>query len=189
MLRQHDSTIDNAETTSNDHNTEYDSLSSSSSSIIDEDIDFDLVYSMHTFEATVEGQASVEKGGTESFGLAGDTLLLFTVCLIGIPAGFLFDLFLFDLFIEADIREIPELGELVASKIIDQVSDDNWSEILFIGWKTKNYSLKNAALSYIRINWEKIKRGRKINEVIAHGDMELIDELMYTICFGVILAF
>ncbi|CAJ0754555.1 22727_t:CDS:2, partial [Entrophospora sp. SA101] len=87
------------------------------------------------------------------------------------------------LFIEADIREIPELGELVASKIIDQVSDDNWSEILFIGWKTKNYSLKNAALSYIRINWEKIKRGRKINEVIAHGDMELIDELMYTICF------
>ncbi|CAJ0763035.1 9758_t:CDS:2 [Entrophospora sp. SA101] len=40
----------------------YDSLSSSSSSIIDEDIDFDLVYSMHTFEATVEGQASVEKG-------------------------------------------------------------------------------------------------------------------------------
>nr|CAG8518226.1 6020_t:CDS:10 [Entrophospora candida] len=62
MLRQHDSTIDNAETTSNDHNTEYDSLSSSSSSIIDEDIDFDLVYSMHTFEATVEGQASVEKG-------------------------------------------------------------------------------------------------------------------------------
>ncbi|CAJ0922642.1 10819_t:CDS:2 [Entrophospora sp. SA101] len=94
-----------------------------------------------------------------------------------------------DLFIEADIREIPELGELVASKIIDQVSDDNWSEILFIGWKTKNYSLKNAALSYIRVNWEKIKRGRKINEVIAHGDMELIDELMYTICFGVILAF
>nr|CAG8518243.1 6021_t:CDS:1 [Entrophospora candida] len=94
-----------------------------------------------------------------------------------------------DLFIEADIREIPELGELVASKIIDQVSDDNWSEILFIGWKTKNYSLKNAALSYIRVNWEKVKRGRKINEVIAHGDMELIDELMYTICFGVIIAF
>src|SRR3954465_1588880 len=35
---------------------------SSSPSIPDEDIDFDLVYALHTFQATVEGQASVEKG-------------------------------------------------------------------------------------------------------------------------------
>ncbi|KAI8355078.1 hypothetical protein EDC96DRAFT_609733 [Choanephora cucurbitarum] len=35
---------------------------SSSPSIPDEDIDFDLVYALHTFAATVEGQASVMKG-------------------------------------------------------------------------------------------------------------------------------
>lgn len=34
----------------------------SSPSIPDENIDFDLVYTLHTFEATVEGQASVVKG-------------------------------------------------------------------------------------------------------------------------------
>ncbi|KAI8093858.1 uncharacterized protein BX664DRAFT_259630 [Halteromyces radiatus] len=34
----------------------------SSPSIPDENIDFDLVYTLHTFEATVEGQASVLKG-------------------------------------------------------------------------------------------------------------------------------
>lgn len=35
---------------------------SSSPSIPDENIDFDLVYALHTFVATVEGQASVVKG-------------------------------------------------------------------------------------------------------------------------------
>lgn len=35
---------------------------SSSPSIPDENINFDLVYALHTFVATVEGQASVVKG-------------------------------------------------------------------------------------------------------------------------------
>ncbi|ORE02808.1 hypothetical protein BCV72DRAFT_42219 [Rhizopus microsporus var. microsporus] len=38
------------------------SIYSSSSSIPDEDINFDLVYALHTFVATVDGQASVIKG-------------------------------------------------------------------------------------------------------------------------------
>ena len=44
---------------------------SSSPSIPDEDIDFDLVYALHTFQATVEGQASVDKG--ESLTLLDDS--------------------------------------------------------------------------------------------------------------------
>lgn len=35
---------------------------SSSPSIIDEDIDFEMVYALHAFNATVEGQANVSKG-------------------------------------------------------------------------------------------------------------------------------
>lgn len=35
---------------------------SSSPSIPDENINFDLVYTLHTFEATVDGQVSVKKG-------------------------------------------------------------------------------------------------------------------------------
>lgn len=38
------------------------SMYSSSSSIPDENINFDLVYALHTFVATVDGQASVVKG-------------------------------------------------------------------------------------------------------------------------------
>jgi hypothetical protein len=39
-----------------------DSDYTSSPSIPDENINFDLVYTLHTFEATVDGQASVKKG-------------------------------------------------------------------------------------------------------------------------------
>jgi SH3 domain len=44
---------------------------SSSPSIPDDNIDFDLVYALHTFLATVEGQASVVKG--DSLTLLDDT--------------------------------------------------------------------------------------------------------------------
>jgi hypothetical protein len=44
---------------------------SSSLSIPNESIDFDLVYSLHTFVATVEGQANVVKG--DSLFLMDDT--------------------------------------------------------------------------------------------------------------------
>lgn len=37
---------------------------SSSPSIPDENIDFDLVYALHNFIATVEGQATVNKGNS-----------------------------------------------------------------------------------------------------------------------------
>jgi len=37
---------------------------SSSPSIPDENIDFDLVYALHNFVATVEGQATVHKGNS-----------------------------------------------------------------------------------------------------------------------------
>lgn len=54
----------NTENDQNDMITEEDGSSSMSSSpsIPDENINFDLVYALHTFTATVEGQASVVKG-------------------------------------------------------------------------------------------------------------------------------
>ena len=45
-----------------EYDDEYEEELSSSPSIPDEDINFDLVYTLHTFIATVEGQATVQKG-------------------------------------------------------------------------------------------------------------------------------
>ncbi|CEG75730.1 Putative Genomic scaffold, msy_sf_9 [Rhizopus microsporus] len=50
------------EDTDDDEMTDASSSMSSSPSIPDENINFDLVYALHTFVATVEGQASVVKG-------------------------------------------------------------------------------------------------------------------------------
>lgn len=54
-----------------DYMDDEDERSSSSLSIPNESIDFDLVYSLHSFAATVEGQASVVKG--DSLFLMDDT--------------------------------------------------------------------------------------------------------------------
>jgi ABC-type Zn2+ transport system substrate-binding protein/surface adhesin len=50
------------ESEDSDDDDDNDSFYSSKSSIPDEDINFDLVYALHTFVATLDGQASVVKG-------------------------------------------------------------------------------------------------------------------------------
>jgi hypothetical protein len=60
---EHDMIDDDDEAVEDDELMIEDSSSMSSSpSIPDENINFDLVYALHTFVATVEGQASVGKG-------------------------------------------------------------------------------------------------------------------------------
>jgi len=65
MTSQHDDMIGTDEEEEDDEDDE-DMLDkmSSSPSISDEDIDFEFVYALHTFVATVEGQANATKGDT-----------------------------------------------------------------------------------------------------------------------------
>nr|CAG8507357.1 8362_t:CDS:2 [Entrophospora candida] len=77
-----------------------------------------------------------------------------------------------DLCVEADNKDIPELGRLVVSRITDHASSYDWADILLLGWKIKNLSLKNLALQYIHDNWEIIKRERMIYDLMSHADAE-----------------
>ncbi|CAJ0765387.1 20970_t:CDS:2 [Entrophospora sp. SA101] len=77
-----------------------------------------------------------------------------------------------DLCVEADNKDIPELGRLVVSRITDHASSYDWADILLLGWKIKNLSLKNLALQYIHDNWEIIKRERMIYDLMSRADAE-----------------
>ncbi|CAI2164201.1 14034_t:CDS:2 [Funneliformis geosporum] len=65
------SSVEGNDTYSNNIDLEEEEDISSSPSIPDEDINFSLVYALHTFQETVDGQASVEKG--ESLTLLDDS--------------------------------------------------------------------------------------------------------------------
>lgn len=65
VIDHEDDILDNDEAMMDDDDEEFledESTYTSSPSIPDENIDFDLVYTLHSFEATVDGQASVQKG-------------------------------------------------------------------------------------------------------------------------------
>ena len=63
MPRHHDPRVGDEDDSPDDHQEEYiEDDSSSTLSIPNESIDFDLVYALHSFAATVEGQANVVKG-------------------------------------------------------------------------------------------------------------------------------
>ncbi|CAG8748154.1 12588_t:CDS:2, partial [Racocetra persica] len=74
MVRGHNLSIDTVaasraqKVTSNENHSSFDDddYLTSSPSTIEEEIDFSLVYALHTFHATVEGQANVVKGDSLS---------------------------------------------------------------------------------------------------------------------------
>ncbi|CAG8453318.1 21855_t:CDS:2 [Cetraspora pellucida] len=77
MIRNHNLSIDTAAARGQNINTSPEDLSDESdddlspSPIIDENIDFSLVYALHNFKATVEGQTTVDKG--DSLNLLDDS--------------------------------------------------------------------------------------------------------------------
>ncbi|CAJ0870400.1 15216_t:CDS:2, partial [Entrophospora sp. SA101] len=57
-----------------------------------------------------------------------------------------------DLYLQANIINLEELKDLATTKIIKMIDENNWSEILMLGWSTNNLQLKNIAFKYINKN-------------------------------------
>ena len=68
--------------------------------------------------------------------------------------GLSFDM-LKDLYLEADIRDLKLLKELVNQQIISLLNNDNLDEILLVALQTRNEHLKKFIFSYVKNNWQR----------------------------------
>ncbi|GBC06222.1 hypothetical protein RclHR1_00670014 [Rhizophagus clarus] len=101
-----------------------------------------------------------------------------------LDAGLDFNL-LKELYIESEMREIEELKMIVSKRIIKMISDDNWDEILMLGWQTRNHDLKDIALEFIYNNWKKLESTDKMNELLKCGDAGWVREIIMASIFGI----
>ncbi|CAG8437567.1 9299_t:CDS:2 [Acaulospora colombiana] len=99
--------------------------------------------------------------------------------------GLDFDILL-NLYVEAEIRGIEELRDLVSSQIIrhHQISSENWEQYLILGWKTSNKKLKEVGLKYACDNWDAVKSTVGMQRVLSSGVTEWVEELMAAKFFG-----
>uniref|UniRef100_U9TIL2 Uncharacterized protein n=1 Tax=Rhizophagus irregularis (strain DAOM 181602 / DAOM 197198 / MUCL 43194) TaxID=747089 RepID=U9TIL2_RHIID len=90
-----------------------------------------------------------------------------------------------EIYIESEMREIEELKMIVSKRIIKMINDDNWDEILILGWQTQNHDLKDIALEYIYNNWKKLESADKMNELLKCGDARWVREIIMASIFGI----
>ncbi|CAB5389923.1 unnamed protein product [Rhizophagus irregularis] len=95
-----------------------------------------------------------------------------------LDSGLNFDA-LMGLFSEADMCQIEDLIEIVANKIVEMISNDNWHEILLMGWQSNNNNLKKAGLKFVHENWLNIKDTENMKFIIENLNVEWMEELIF----------
>lgn len=101
-----------------------------------------------------------------------------------LDSGLNFDA-LMGLFSEADMCQIEDLIEIVANKIVEMISNENWHEILLMGWQSNNNYLKKAGLKFVHENWLNIKDTENMKFIIENLNVEWMEELMSVRFFGI----
>ncbi|CAG8745062.1 4505_t:CDS:1, partial [Acaulospora morrowiae] len=99
--------------------------------------------------------------------------------------GLDFDI-LMNLYVEAEIRNLGELRDLVSSQIVchHQITSENWEQYLILGWKTNNRVLKEMGLKYACDNWDAVKDTVGMQRVLSCGVTKWVEELMLARFFG-----
>ncbi|CAG8591344.1 20188_t:CDS:1 [Gigaspora margarita] len=114
---------------------------------------------------------------------------IFKIIVYFLYTGTLEDELTFDILVnvytEADMREIEELVKVVISRVAEMVNQDNWDDVLLLGWTTDNYWLKDQALIYIHSKWEELKDTERMKKVMMFGNETCIQELTNDKCFGI----
>ncbi|RIA91465.1 BTB/POZ protein [Glomus cerebriforme] len=81
----------------------------------------------------------------------------------------------------ADMMMLENLSRLVIDELSEWISDENWYEIILLGWEFNNEPLRNMGLQYIADNWAKIKRSEGMLRLLSSNNIEGIEELFYVV--------
>ncbi|CAG8620249.1 7417_t:CDS:1 [Ambispora gerdemannii] len=86
-------------------------------------------------------------------------------------------------YILADKFDLKELVQMAASQIVKFVNDENWDEILLLGWRTNNHGMRRAGIEYAAGNWSKVKNSDNTKRVLSAQDVNIVEELMVCVFF------
>ncbi|RIA93754.1 hypothetical protein C1645_735334 [Glomus cerebriforme] len=109
---------------------------------------------------------------------------VFYVMLYYIYTGRLMDLneenaygILRDSYKHSDLMGLTTLKEILGKNIVKFIDNDNWHEILTLGWQFNDLLLRTKGLKYVKENWNIIKYGDNLRDVLNNSGIDCIEEL------------
>jgi hypothetical protein len=109
---------------------------------------------------------------------------VFYVILYYIYTGKLMDLndenaysILRDSYKHSDLMSLNTLKRLIAKDIIKLINNDNWNEILLLGWQFNDLLLRTKGLKYAKEHWDTIKRSDNLRDILNNSNVDCIEEL------------
>jgi hypothetical protein len=83
-----------------------------------------------------------------------------------------------DIFVLSDMMDLIGLKLLVTKKIVELIGNDNWNEILTLGWRYEDASLKSAGFNFVAENWEDVRISDNMCKILEDHNIDLIQEIM-----------
>ncbi|GET00947.1 BTB/POZ protein [Rhizophagus clarus] len=109
---------------------------------------------------------------------------VFNVILHYIYTGKLMDLndensylILRDSYKHSDLMGLSSLKRLIAKNVIKLINNDNWNEILIMGWQYDDLLLRTKGLKYVKEHWDSIKRSDNLRDILNNSNVDCIEEL------------
>ncbi|CAG8563974.1 7964_t:CDS:1 [Funneliformis caledonium] len=83
-----------------------------------------------------------------------------------------------DSYKQSDLMGLITLSGMISKLIVKLVNDDNWHEILSLGWQFNDLLLRTKGLKYVKEHWEIIKYSDNLRQLLDDSSVDWIEELI-----------
>ncbi|PKK65543.1 hypothetical protein RhiirC2_754893, partial [Rhizophagus irregularis] len=72
---------------------------------------------------------------------------------------------------------LTSLKRLIAKSVVKLINNDNWNEILILGWQYNDLLLRTKGLKYVKEHWDTIKYSDNLLYILNNSNVDCIEEL------------
>ncbi|KAG9287099.1 hypothetical protein G9A89_000993 [Geosiphon pyriformis] len=83
----------------------------------------------------------------------------------------------------ADRFGLQAVASMATDQIIGLLNEENWDEILLLGWHTCNTGMKQTGIEFAANNWTNVKESDNTKRILQSQDINLVEELMSGVFF------
>lgn len=82
-----------------------------------------------------------------------------------------------DSYKHSDLMGLTSLKRLIAKSVVKLINNDNWNEILIMGWQFNDLLLRTKGLKYVKEHWDSIKYSDNLRDILNNSNVDCIEEL------------
>jgi hypothetical protein len=82
-----------------------------------------------------------------------------------------------DSYKHSDLMGLISLKDIIAKNVAKLIDDNNWHEILILGWQYNDLLFRTKGLKYAKEHWDIVKYSDNLRDILNSSNIDYIEEL------------